>query len=141
MLIIWIFKKLGKIISFTEFWGSQIFIQRIYQNLLLFNIHFYYVIINYDNRIWIYFLITRQISKKFLTDNIPLLAGEGYRVRFFRNTYFFIFISGLKQVILTLNSISKSQNFIHNLLTYQHSSLFSPSIIPTAHRLFQVHFE
>ena len=58
-----------------------------------------------------------------------------------KNTCFFIFISGLKQVKLPLNSILKSQNFIHNLLVFHHSNLFSPLVILIARRLFQVHFE
>ena len=58
-----------------------------------------------------------------------------------RNTYFFIFIYGLKQVKLPLHSISKSQNFIHNFLIFHHLNLFSPLVNLTVHRLFLVHFE
>ena len=145
--------------SALRIWAGVSFSSNEYANIFCVWISiFYHVIINYDNRIRIYFLITR-LNQIFFWQNLNLVIlskmknlifyvlcpftwkglsvglgifkhmwikilhrrrspsfqkGGQCKVINFRNTYFFRFISELKQVKLRLNSIVKLQNFIHN---------------------------
>ena len=70
--------------------------------------------------------LTEKSTLRHAYGFLTFVRNDRYKIR---NTYFFIFISGLKQVKLTLNSISESQDFIHNRLIYRQSNLFSPLVI------------
>ena len=83
----------------------------------------------------------KRPKNPFLSHFLDFSLRSRWLITKIRNIYFFIFIFGLKRVKLPLHSISKLQNFIHNLLIFHHSNLFSPSIILIVHRLSQAHFE